>query len=429
MLFKPGCEIASAGAVLAQADRCYGYFNDFAQSPRFQKFCNDYKAKTGRAFIIKSIQSYTEFDNGSKMEILTATDKGLRSPHPHKARIDEIDLIEWGILQTGLSMAKSKSDEDGKVLIRGQNVFTSTRQKERGPMQRLLDEAEAKGIAVYEWNIWEAVQRCPRRCEEDPVHGSCPIYVLCKGKAHHCDGFYPIDDFIDKVRLIDRDSFETEWLNTKPSKHKLVYNMIDNKTHIMTPRRLHEMVGVHHPVQMHWPRFSGLDFGASPGHPFVYAKITEMPNGAFLLMYEYVAEQRLLRDHAQRIKASPLYFPGELIYGDHDLQDRTELAALGIRIKPAKKDVLMGIDYVKSLFQGFALGDRFVPMLYIWHECKFSIDQFNAYSWPTLPDGKIDKTGNPLKRDDDCPDAVRYAVYSHRGGTVPKYSSRRIVGI
>ena len=152
LFFKPGCEIASAGATLDQASRCYSYFEDFLTRPWFERFTDRYKKKVGHDFVIRTIQKETLFHTGSKLEILTGSEKGLRGPHPHKARLDEIDEMEWSLIQTALSMTRSA---DG---IKSQNVFTSTRQKEHGPMQKLLDEAKGKGIEIYEWNIWEAVQ-------------------------------------------------------------------------------------------------------------------------------------------------------------------------------------------------------------------------------------------------------------------------------
>jgi hypothetical protein len=420
MLFKPGCEIASAGAVRNQAKKCYSYFQSFLAVPWFRDLQDRYQAITGRPLVSKSIQEETNFDTGAEQQIITATEKGLRSPHPHKARIDEIDEIEWSILQTGLSMARSAKG------IKGQNVFTSTRQFEHGSMQKLLNESVAKGIKVYEWNVWETIERCTRRCINDPEHGTCPIYTFCKGKAHHSAGFIEIEDFIDKVKLLDREKFETEWLNKKPSRHKLVYHMFDNTRHVLTPDKLFQMTGVGSP-SAYWPRISGLDFGSSPGHPFVYLKLAQLPNNAWLIFYEYVAEQRLMQDHAKAIKASPFWTRSELCYSDHASQERLELKNKGIRTKPAQKDVLTGLDYVGSLLRGFPPAEE--PQLYVWHECSFVIKEFAMYCWPTRPDGVPDRSGKPLKRYDHSMDAIRYALFSFRSRPMRKYRTRKVAGI
>lgn len=424
MLFKPGCEVASAGAVLDQASKCYRYFCSFQKYAWFTRFCENYKAKTKKDFISKCIQSWTKFATDSVMEILTGTEKGLRSPHPHKARLDEIDLMTWDLIQTGFSMARS-SEVNG-VTIRGQNVFTSTRQYQHGVMQRLLDEADAKGIAVYEWNVWEILEKCNRRCINDPEYGSCPIYKFCKGKAHHCEGYYSIDDFIDKVRAIDRETLDVEWLNLRPSRHKLVYHRFDNTKHILNPDKLAQLTGFSY-VHPTWYRIAGVDFGSSPGHPFVYLKVAEIPNGVgWLAFYEYVAEQRLMRDHAENIKRSPHFMGGEKIYADWNAQDRLELKSHGIRTKQAVKDVNMGINYINELLSGYLPSET--PKLYIWHSCTNLIQEFGTYSWPSHA-GRVDRSGTPLKGNDHCLDALRYALYSDRSVPRFKYRFRNIPGV
>ncbi|MEM3040405.1 MAG: hypothetical protein QXG97_00075 [Nitrososphaerota archaeon] len=419
MLFKPGCEIASAGAVLDQAEKCYRYFVSFLYLPWFRELNRVYRSITGTPLLKKTIRSYTEFGNGSVQEIITGTEKGLRSPHPHKARIDEIDLMDWGLLQTGLSMAR------GSDRIRGQNVFTSTRQRANGTMQRLLDSAVEKGIEVYEWNVWETTERCSRHCHNDPVHGSCPIWTFCEGRAHHCDGFFKIDDFIEKVRVLDRSTFETEWLNLRPRKDRYVYPMFGTK-HIMTPDRLLAMTGLSSPSEL-WYRVCGLDFGHAPGHPFVFLKFCQLPNGAWLQMYEYVAEQRLLKDHAEAIKSSPFFSRSDIIYADRDAQDVAELRALGISTRPAVKNVLVGIDYIKTLLSGFPPSEE--PMLYVWYTCKHTIEEYGRYQWPIYADGRVDRTGLPMKVHDHCMDATRYALFSHKHAFSNRYSARTIVGV
>ena len=407
MLFKPGCEIASAGAVKDQADKCYRYFQGFNNLPWFKRLHEQFLLVTGEPLLVNSIRSHTEFGNGARLEIITGSEKGFRGPHPHKSRIDEIDELDWDVFQTGLMMAHSTES------IRGQNVFTSTRQHAEGTMQRLLDEAHDKGIQVYEWNCWEMLERCNRRCVADPTHGTCPIYTFCKGKAHSCSGFYKVDDFVDKVRLLDRDRFETEWVNSKPARHKLVYPKFNPTRHVLSLEKFVELSGRPQP-SWSWPMLSAIDFGSSPGHPFVYTKYVRIPNGAWVIWWEYVREQRLLRDHAEAIKSCELWRPNEQLYADWDAQDRLELHNLGIHTRQAVKgnnSVSVGIDHISTLLSGFPPKEE--PMLYVMEWCKHHLYEFNHYQWPTRPDGKPDKTGRPAQVNDHCMDTDRYALYSY----------------
>ena len=198
----------------------------------------------------------------------------------------------------------------------------------------------------------------------------------------------------------------------------------------MTPQKLLKIAGVSQPSAQ-WQRISGLDFGSSPGHPFVYLKLCRIPNvNAWMVFYEYIAEQRLIRDHAASIRRSPFYLSGESIFADWDAQDRLELRANAINTRQAVKGqgtVNMGVDYIASLLKGFPPLEE--PLLYVWHECSYTIKEFGKYEWPVRPDGKPDRTGNPQKENDHAMDALRYALYSHKKFGSQKYFGKNIPGV
>lgn len=426
MLFKENCEITSAGAIQKQADRCYDYFKGFLMLPWVRTLSEKFADRIGIHLCNPrkdSIKSRTDFPAlGSRLEIITASNVGFRGAHPNKSRVDEIDEMSWELLQVGLSMAQTTNG------IRGQNVFTSTRQYQEGTMNKLLGEAKDKDIAVYQWSIFETVQTCHRKCHGDPQFGDCAIYTYCKGRAHESDGFYNLDDYIGKVKMLDRDTFEIEWENLKPEKHKLVYHMFGPR-HIMTPEKLDKMCGYLSPP-LTWGRVGGIDFGSSPGHPFVYLQFVQLPNGAWLLFQEYVAEQRLLKDHALAIRRLPGYTSGHPIYADWGAQERMELVEYGIKTKRATKgagSVKIGIDYIGSLLSGFPPKEE--PMLYIWHECQYTIKEWGRYSWPVRSDGEPDKTGNPEKKNDHTSDAARMALYSWKKHGSGMYKGYSVVGV
>ncbi|GAG86811.1 unnamed protein product, partial [marine sediment metagenome] len=115
MMFKPGCDICSAGAVLEQSERCYTYFKTFHNNEFLYKMYKGVPTK-----------HRTYYENDSKLEVITGTEKGLNGPHPAKARIDEVELMDWHVLQEGLSMTKTKETTDGTDIM-SQNSFLSTR--------------------------------------------------------------------------------------------------------------------------------------------------------------------------------------------------------------------------------------------------------------------------------------------------------------
>ena len=249
MKFKAGCEVASAGSTLDQADKVYRYFRSFHKHHILEQL-----------FETPPTKSKTIYRNSSILEVITGTVKGLNSPHPQKARIDEVELMDWHVLQEGMSMTVSSE------AAMAQLTLLSTRKYDSGTFQRLLSEADEKGIKIYSWCIFEALERCTRKCEDDPKYGMCPIIDKCKGIAHYCNGFYLIDDLIDKTKLMDNDVYSAQWLCKKPSTETLVYgNYYIDEIHNNFP--IDNIPDTTYIIVL-----SAIDFGSSPGHNFVYLK-------------------------------------------------------------------------------------------------------------------------------------------------------------
>ncbi|MCK9596551.1 hypothetical protein M0R19_05165 [Candidatus Pacearchaeota archaeon] len=397
--FKPGCETTHAGATRDQATRGHFYFTSIYND-------NEVLAE---GLSSDPTKNEIHHKNKSWYHVITGSKKGLRSGHPNKNIIDEIDEMDWNVLQTGVAMAMSSAD--GRIL--GQNIFTSTRQHADGPMNRLLNEADEKNIAVYQWNIFTAVERCERECVGDKDYGDCPAFFRCNGLAHQSNGFYKIQDFIAKVLEHDDHVWRSEWLNEIPSGEVLVYSCWNPQIHEIPPEKEFE-------IPDDWTIVSAIDFGSSPGHPFVYAKAAISPDGYWFWFWEYYSTQGdLLANHAMHIKASPRYKFGEYCFSDHDAQDRKELEAPPNRIitLTAKKDIRMGIDKVNGLLE---VRDGRSKMYFFKSKVPNMIREMKLYAWPQLLDGKPSKEGNPLKLNDHSPDVCRYAVYSWLTGGPPK---------
>jgi len=310
MAFKEGCEVASAGSTLDQAAKVYRYFTGFHKHPLLAELLER-----------PSTKSMTVYKNDSIQEVVTGSVKGLNSPHPQKARIDEVELMEWDTLQEGLSMSVSKDN------IKGQITFLSTRKYDTGTFNRLLVESAQTDTKIFCWCIWEVLEECKRQCQGDPEYGDCVILDKCNGMAHHCRGFYKLDDWIGKARILSRETLDTQWFNKRPSKDVLVYGE-DWKLEIHYRARgeleISPMVIV----------VSAIDFGASPGHDFVYQKawvdysdlfraLEELEPGKelyyklrFFIFYEYRARKGTLAYHAMKIRESPEYREGEIIFAD-----------------------------------------------------------------------------------------------------------------
>jgi len=313
-------------------------------------------------------------------------------------------------------------------------TFLSTRKYDTGTFQRLLDEAEDKGIKLYAWCIWEVLEKCTRKCKDDRVHGNCQIYDKCKGLAHHCDGYYKIDDWIGKARTLSTDTLDTQWLNLRPSKEALVYGKYD--------RNIHRKPRDFRPDTSYVIAMSAIDFGSSPGHPFVYQKCwvdySDLMNSIedyddergslvfklkFYIFYEYRSGENTMEYHSTKIKESPYYETNEIIFADPSAkQSRIDLLNLyGIDTYSAVNDVEPGIDLVRThleTYYDYTEGGTLQSYLYVvdgYLDSEGDLigtdKEFEMYKYPKLQDGKISRK-QPIKLYDHGMDCIRYIVQS-----------------
>lgn len=394
MVCKPYCEVFSAGAVKEQAFRSYAYLcTFFKQSGFLRKRLRRFP--TRNRIILK---------NGSFLTNIASEKESLNGPHGQKFRLDEVELVDWDKIQEGLSIAQSKHG------VFGQNLFLSTRKYSAGTMQRLLDEADERGFRVYTWCIWEILERCDRQCRADTKYGDCPIIDRCGGQAHSCNGYYTIDDFIFKVRNLDRATWDAQWLNLRPGDEHLIYDEFDPALHVVDkwpdgrtdpePPRFAEIL-------------SGIDFGMTS--PFAYSKVAELPDDTYWVYWEYFDDKGLLLEYrAKEIKATPGYGRGETPAADWDAQGRHELESYGIVTSRANKAVIEGIEIIRRLLHPVTIGyDGDKPIkkvkLKIFRRCTNLIRELGRYSWSVDRSGEV-KQDTPRKRDDHLLDATRYAL-------------------
>ena len=411
-IFKGNLEILSAGAVQEQAKRGYTYFSDMMTG-------NPQMAMQ----VISMNQQMTLLSNQAKVGIIMATWAGFNSPHPQKLRVDEIEMVAWRVLMQGLSMPISNDHwQQGTCL-------TSTRKVMSGTMQHMLDEADTRGFKVYNWCIFDVLEKCTRECHDDPVYGDCPIYsfkdadgtekVVCGGRAHDLpedNGFYKIADFVSKVKVLDHETVEAEWLNESPMAGRLVYGRYfqDEAPWVIMPDEQQEILA--HIKAENWFRFGAIDFGA---HTHVtLCALDEVANIFYVYAEYWSADENLtLLKHGQQIQASdPLgWQPNTVMYADPSRPDmilelKSMIDTSRVYCYPAANAVEAGVNLVKTLLQGQGYRQ---PRLRIFQGCHRLRKEFSElYVHPEDKNGEIlrDKF---IKKDDHAADSCRYALYSH----------------
>lgn len=243
-LFKPGCESLTVGAIEAQSKRAYenlkkllvihGKVNLPAEHPK----------------VIRTIESETTFEGGSKVEIVPGTMAAVNGPHNQKVHVDEVELMDPSVWNESRNISQSKvyfeinpiTGEEEEKIIRAQDWVTSTRKRAAGPMQKLLDtitEAEKGGykppFKLYVWCFAEAAKRVDncqvaypdlpddQKCNCDQIvngkweDGSPRRFSdVCKGKLARSDGFHELDNIHKRFQEQDQDTWEAQQECAKP---------------------------------------------------------------------------------------------------------------------------------------------------------------------------------------------------------------------
>lgn len=393
-VFKQPCEITTAASALDQTNKGYRYFTSTFRDPLLIHLAPDPH--------IQRTEVTNPYRPGSSViQVLAGTAKGLNGPHPNKSRLDEVELMEWPLLQEALSMSLSAPH------TLGQDLFTSTRKASTGTMQRLLNEAPARGIPIYKWCVLEVLEPCQRQCKGDPKYGDCPAYsytdvnkqevMLCGGRAHNSRGYMRIRDFISKVKKLDRDTLKTQWFSDKPSEAQLVYGNYykDEEPILIDP----------FPIPSEWVRVGGID----PLAAFSFANVAlDRARDIMYAVDEYVEPRDvLLRDHASTVKyglAHLSYRPGQRVFIDPSgKQQRVDLRGEGLSVKiPENKDRLLGINAIKTRLQ--------TGRLKIFKTLRKMRAAFGEFEYDLLPDGRPDMA-SPSEAEPDILAALRYAVY------------------
>jgi phage terminase large subunit len=173
------------------------------------------------------------------------------------------------------------------------------------------------------------------------------------------------------------------------------------------------------PIPADWPRIWVVDFGYT--HAFAWQAWARDPDGRLFLYRQICRTQTLVQDHAQAMRDACLGEPyPQAIVCDHDAEDRATLERyLGMYTTAAFKSVRPGIQTVQARLRKAGDGK---PRLFVLRDSLVSRDdalveahrptcleeEIDSYVWAkSVTDGRA--KDEPVKKDDDCCDALRYA--------------------
>jgi hypothetical protein len=323
----------------------------------------------------------TEFVNGSRVEILTASQKSVRGPHAQRVKFDEVDEFDARIYRAAAPIAQTMYGIPATV------EEYSTQHHPYGVMNQLLASAKETGAALYKWNLWEIIKTC-----RDRICSQCPLLEDCQGRAKEADGYYLIEDAINQkagADAISREQWTAEMLCESVSVSGAVYkNFKDEPPYVEKLSHRDD-----------WPTYASFDFGVD--NPNVCLFFQQDGDGRLYWFDEVYLKGLNTLQFAQRLKSKwSEYRP---LYAWRDPSGANEgsiLNSQGINTVPANNDIAWGIELVRRRLQ---LRKDGKPGSIVGSRCKHLRRELPGYHFR-------EGTDVPVKVDDHSPDAFRYGT-------------------
>ena len=240
----PRHETRILGGSLAQSEQVYRALTEVSG----HGWGTDVPADASIAKLLKDRALYT---NGSEVQILAASSTSVRGPHVPSLKLDEVDEIDTDCREAAMGMCMNRRGISASVLM------TSTWHKVGGPMADLMKRARDGDFPLYQFCIFEVLERCPdsrsgKALENCP---DCPLMKWChadrdqhpqkKPKAKRSNGHYAIDSLIQKYRATSSKTFEADYLCLGPKREGLWFSVFDPAIHVSTRGEYDPFLPVH----------------------------------------------------------------------------------------------------------------------------------------------------------------------------------------
>lgn len=412
--FKPRCWSTNAGAIEKQSQRAYAYLKKYFELPGCEEAV---------LLIEPPTMERTQFRNGAVVEIITGgSERSVSGPAPQKFAGDEIDHWERRIYDTAMQSLVSQPG------IPAQVVLTSSRYYDFGLLGELLDEADDTGLAVYTYNVWDVMVKCPRH----PDCEGCPLFEwvhpvrkvkekLCGGEiGPRCRGHISLEDVLRKFRRSHRTFLMQQLLDESGPREGLVYSDFSLEPG-GNARELPEGVDL-----SLCKGIGGVDFGYSIGHPAVIELRVELPDGTPFWVAEWYQELALPSEHRAEAKRMMREWEARglkihMFWCDPARPDQIAqwqaegLPALGC----PDRDIKRGVDKIRdAVLKSDGSRHWFVSPT----GCPMFLKEITKlYQLKRRPGGGYWDV--PIDRDNHAADAVRYAEVGGAGGGWSTYSS------
>lgn len=226
---------------------------------------------------------------------------GNSGPHPHKAVIDEFDLLDYDVWS---HVSKTPHESDG---IPAQIILASTRFKKAGPVMRVIDDL-GKNLKTFSWCILDAMAPCTYNCDDVPGIGKCPLFerkvlrqgvetteIMCGGKAHEATGHLSYAQVLKEFLRSDQVSWGTLQLLEEPGSEGMFFPECDDVKHLSS-----EYVYV-----AGRPVYLGCDWGFADGGAACLGAWQARDDGLVYQFYELYGPGMTAADMLTKIEDKP----------------------------------------------------------------------------------------------------------------------------
>jgi len=338
------------------------------------------------------------FPNGSSIQVRAATLRGSNAPHPHMCIFDEVECFEdMTIIEEALSMAM----DDAVKGYPGVNIFSSSRKFRFGIIQRLLDEADQRGLKVYVWCVFETMAPCDNNCLEceGVASAGMSFKTICGGRGRFSMGYIPKGHVLQEFKRLSLQTFEAQWLSLRPPPIGAVFPQFGEE-HILRGEASKEDV---------IEAIGGMDFGFED--PTVLLILLLKEDETVVVAKEVTWRRVSVPAILSQIKGWCEEYGVSTVWCDPSRPDLiTYLQSEGVPAMPAPRVVkAQRVDIIRKLLEDKKL--LIVPtarlLISQLKEYHYEIDRRKGEPTDILKDGN-----------DDAIDALSYAVAGMSSGRV-----------
>lgn len=402
MLFKPGVQIRILAGSFEQSGKMYAALRDLVARPGFATLVEG--NITGR---------HVRLRNGSRVEVLSQSERSVRGQRVHKLRCDEIEEFTDDVWRAAQMV--TRSGWCGDVFVRGCIEAMSTMHRPFGLMQQLIDEARDGSRMLFRWSVLDVLERCP----PERLCATCPLWPECQGRAKQARGFLHIDDAIAQKSRISEDTWQSEMLCNRPSVSHRVYPEFEPATHVRPVEVGTAGETLTPGARRHGTWLGGIDFGYRAPTALLWAWHDE-DSDVLHIVDEQVASERTASVHIDRAaqRARERGFPHPAWIGadpaGHQRNEHTGKSTIslwrdvGFMVRTRAHAIEAGVAAVRARLKR---ADGTIGLV-VHPRCTNLIDSMLRYHYP--PDR--DRDDQPVKDGPDhaC-DALRYLIFNLDG--------------